>query len=130
MKKLPRLSAKEMYRFFNCGQDEAPGAVTSDPVIDWDADSNIICAAVNNVAHEEVRAIPYLHWWTFMGHYMSVGESVLSTVVSIRSKIQKHKPLEKWEQAFRKDNPQYFIHKSTTVSQQQANDLLTELWNK
>lgn len=121
---------KAMYRFFNCGQDEAPGAVTNEPVIDWEQDSTIVCAAINNVAHQEVRALPYLHWWTFMGYYMSVGESVLSTVVSIRSKVQKHKKLEKWEQEFRKDNPQYFIRKTTTVSQKDANDLLAQMWNK
>lgn len=125
---LPDL-CREMYRFFNCGQDEAPGAITHEPVIDWDGDSTIICAAVNNVAKTEIRAVPHLHWWTFMGYFMSVGESVLGTVVSIRSKVQKHKKLEKWEQDFRKDNPQYFIRKTTTVSQQDAQNMLAQMWN-
>jgi hypothetical protein len=121
---------KSMYNFFNCGQKESPGAVTGHVLIDWEGDSQMICSAINNVAKLEVRSLPYLHWWTFMGYYTSVGESVLSTVVGIRNKIAKHKKLEKWEKEFKRDNPDYFHWKSTTVSDREAEDLIRELWNK
>ena len=88
-----------MYNFFNCGQEDV-GASTGHKLIDWEDDSLIITAAINNVAHTEIRSLPYLHWWTFMGYYMSIGESVLSTVVSIRNKLTKGKSLEKWEKDF------------------------------
>lgn len=120
----------KMYWFFNCGQKESPGAQTSKILIDWDGDSQIICAAVNNVANVEIRALPYLHWWTFMGYYLSVGESVLATVVSIRNKIVTHKKLEKWEKEFKQDNPEYFIWRSSSVDDREAEKLIKELWNK
>ena len=99
----------KMLDFFNCGQPESPGMTMPYSLIDWEADSQMICSAINNVAHKEIRFEPYIHWWTFMGYYQAVGESVLSTVVSIRNKIVKGKKLEKHEKEFRKENPQYFI---------------------
>lgn len=118
----------EMYKFFNCGQEEAVGANAGQPVIDWGGDSTIITAAVNNVAHTEIRSLPYLHWWTFMGYYMSVGESVLSTVVSIRNKLIKGKELEKWEREFKCDNPQYFNWRKKTKEQLDLDEYVKNLW--
>ena len=99
-----RKLVEEMYRFFNCGQDKSPGVRTDYNLIDWEKDEQIVCASINAVANKEVRALPYVHWWTFMGYYMGVGESVLSTIVSIRDKIVRHKKLEKWEQDFYREN--------------------------
>lgn len=121
---------KEMYKFFNCGSESSPGAVVDRPLIDWEGDSQMISSAVNNVANKEIRAVEYMHWWTFMGYYMSVGESVLATVVGIREKVVHGKKLEKHEQEFRKKNPEYFIWKSSTVSEREADALIRELWNK
>lgn len=120
----------EMYKFFNCGREQTIGVVSKKPLIDWDGDSNIICSAINNVAGKEVRAEAYLHWWTFMGYYMAVGESVLSTVVSIRNKIITHQKLEKWEQDFKKENPEYFVWKSTTVEDRELTNIIQNLWNQ
>ena len=58
---------------------------------------------------------------------MAIGESVLSTVVSIRDKIAHHKKLEKWEQDFRRDNSKYFINRRDV---QEAENILDKLWNK
>ena len=104
----------EMCVFINCGQQDSPGAVTKTSLIDWEKDTQIICAAINNVAKTEIRALDYLHWWTFMGYYLSVGESILSTVVSIRNKIVKGEKLDKWEQKFRRNNPNYFDWQTNT----------------
>ena len=52
----------------------------------------------------EIREVPYMHWWTFIGKYMEIGESVFSTVVSIRDKKRKGEKLEKWEQDFYSHN--------------------------
>lgn len=120
----------EMFKFFDCGQEESPGAKTSRPLIDWHKDEQLICAAVNNVANTEIRAIDFLHWWTFMGYYLSIGESVLATIVSIRDKIVKGKKLEKWEQEFKRDNPEYFIWKSTTIEDREMENLVKNIWNK
>ena len=119
----------EMCKFFNCGQEDSIGASTSQQVIDWDGDSTIIAAAINNVAHTEIRSVPYCHWWTFMGYYMSIGESVLSTVVGIRDKLNRGKELEKWEKEFKSQNPHYFNWKKKTAEQLELDEYVRNLWN-
>lgn len=119
----------EMCKFFNCGQEETVGANLNEKVIDWETDSNIVVPAINNVAHTEIRALPYLHWWTFMGYYMSVGESILSTVVSIRHKLNTGKELEKWEREFKRDNPQYFNWKKRSKEQLDLDEYVRSIWN-
>lgn len=122
---------KEMFRFMNCGQEESPGAQQEVSLIDWKNDSTIISAAINGVANQEVRASPYLHWWTFIGYYMSIDDkSVLATVVGIRDKIVRHKKLEKWELEFKRHNPKYFVWNKSTVKDREAEQMIRELWNR
>lgn len=119
---------EKMYDFFNCGQ-KTIGAKQSYKLIDWETDEQIICAGVNKVANTEIRALPYLHWWTFMGYYISIGDSVLSNVVSIRHKIATGKKLEKYEKDFKKDNPEYFTIDYRTVEQKEEDLKMRELFN-
>lgn len=121
---------KEMYKFFNCGREETVGADAGHRLIDWEDDNIMVTAAINNVAHTEIRSLPYLHWWTFMGYYMSVGESVLSTVVGIRSKLLKGKELDKWEKDFKRDNPQYFNWRKRSKEQLDLDEYVRSIWNK
>lgn len=67
-------------------------------VVDWEQDANLLFPAVNRVAGVEVRTVEYMHWWTFMGYFMEIGEGVYSTVLSLRTKKNGGKKLEKWEQ--------------------------------
>ena len=117
------------FSFFNCGQTHTSGE-TNYKTIDWEQDSQLISSAVNKVAGKEIRAESYLHWWTFMGYFNAVGESALSTVVGIRSKIAKGKKLEKYESQFRADNPQYFNWDRRTLKQKEDDELINQLWNK
>lgn len=120
---------KEMYRFINGGEESSPGAERDVSLVDWEQDSQIVCAAINNVANKEIRSLEYLHWWTFLGYYMSIGQSVLSTVVSIRDKIAHHKKLEDWEKEFKTKNPKYFVWRQT-AQEQDLNNLVRDIWNK
>lgn len=120
---------REMTKFFNCGND-AVGMQTDYKLIDWEKDAQIISSAVNKVAGFEIRGAEYIHWWTFMGYFMGVGEGVLSTIVSIRHKMKSGKKLEKHEQEFRNENPQYFGWDSRTVSQKEDDLLVQSLWNR
>lgn len=120
---------KEMFRFINGGEEQSPGAERDVSLVDWEQDSQIVCAAVNTVANQEIRAVEHLHWWTFLGYYMSIGQSVLSTVVSIRDKIAHHKKLEDWEKEFKKNNPKYFVWRRT-AQEQDLNNLIRDIWNK
>lgn len=93
-------SALQFIDFMNTGEEE------KNPVklMDWKKDADIIIPAINKVAGREIRTVDHMHWWTFMGMYMEIGESLFSQVLSIRQKKQKKKKLEKWESEFYRKN--------------------------
>ena len=66
-------------------------------LIDWQRDADWIVAGVNRAAGCEVRALPYLHWWSFLGWFAAIGEGPLATAVAIRDKLRRGKKLEGWE---------------------------------
>lgn len=117
----------QMYLWFNCGQEEATGVHTHKGVVDWEQDQQLIAGAINAVSHVEIRSLPYLHWWTFMGYYYNIGEGAFSTIVSIRSKIKEGKKLEKYEQDFKRNNPQYFTTKRT-AAEKDFDEELRRMW--
>lgn len=84
--------------FIDCGQknDGKP----KPKMIDWTQDSPIIIPEINKVAGKEVRTDPNIHWWTFFGWFMGIGEGLLASVLHVRGKKARHKKLEKWEQEF------------------------------
>ena len=88
--------------FISCG--EAENAKPGPKLLDWDQDALAIVADVNRVAGTEIRALPYLHWWTFLSYFHAIGEGQLSMLVSIRDKLRKGKKLEKWERDFYREN--------------------------
>lgn len=120
-------AVKKMYSFFACGSDSSSGNPRK--LIDWERDEQMICSAVNKVAGTEVRLVPYLHWWTFLGYYSAVGEGLLSTVVNIRNKMLSNKKLEKQEKEFKRENPQYFVWNSKSVEQKEADEYVRQIWN-
>lgn len=72
--------------------------------MDWEQDAPVLIPAINKVLNCEIRAQKYIHWWTFLGAYMEIGESLFSNIVHIRQKQAKGKKLEKWEQEFYREN--------------------------
>jgi hypothetical protein len=89
-------------------------------IIDWEQDEQIIFSAVNKVAGRETRAAEYVHWWTFIGFFNEIGEGLLSTVISIRQKINKRKKLEKYEQEFYRENKSLIDLKTRLTEEEQA----------
>lgn len=96
--------------FIDCGQKD--DGKTKPRLVDWEQDADIIIPAINNVAGMEVRANPELHWWTFWGFFMSIGDSLFSSVLHIRSKKANRKKLEKREEEFYREN-RYLIDMKT-----------------
>ena len=82
--------------------DQKPGP----KLLDWEQDAQIVVADINKVAGTEIRALPYLHWWTFLAYFRGIGEGQLSTIVSIREKLRTGKKLEKWERDYYMKNKQ------------------------
>lgn len=93
---------EELARFIALGEE--PETDPRPKTIDWEQDRTVIAAEINRVAGMEVRALPFLHWWTFMGYFGAIGEGQLSMIVSIREKLRKGKKLERWEQEFYREN--------------------------
>lgn len=93
--------------FIDCGiKDEGK---QKPQLIDWNQDSPIIVPAINKIYGKDIRSLKYMHWWTFLGLYMEIGESTLSTVVSIRNKKNRGKKLDEWEMEFLKSNKNLVI---------------------
>lgn len=95
-------AAEKANDFIDCGlkDDGRP----KPRLMDWEQDAPLIIPAVNKVSNQDIRAVKYMHWWTFFGYYMEIGECMLSTVINIRSKKKKGKKLEKWEKEFYQQN--------------------------
>ena len=73
----------------------------SPKVVNWEKDEQLIFPAINKVAGMEVRSVPYMHWWTFLGYFQSIDRDDLwGVVLTIRQKKAKGKKLEKHEKDF------------------------------
>jgi hypothetical protein len=69
-------------------------------LVDFEQDEKLLIPAINRVAGKEIRLEKDIHWWTFLGWFMEIGDCTYSQVLNIRSKRAKGKKLEDWEQEF------------------------------
>ena len=89
---------------------------------DWVKDEQLIFPAVNKAA------LPYLHWWTFLGYFQSIdSESLWGTILSIRQKRSRGKKLEKWEREFYNNNRELCQITRTEV-RKSAEDTLQDIF--
>jgi hypothetical protein len=110
--------------FIDCGQKD--DGKPKPKMIDWEQDASLIIPEINKVAVREVRADPNVHWWTFFGWSMGIGDGLLANILHIRKKKASGKKLEKWEQDFYREN-QHLIDikapESKEVQEEKANIL-------
>jgi hypothetical protein len=65
----------------------------------------------------------YLHWWTFLGAYMEIGECYFQQVVGIRSKKANGKRLDKSDEEFyRKHKADVDLRRDLTKDEQSVLD--------
>lgn len=117
----------QLIDFIDCGMKED---LNKPPVhlMDWEQDAQVIIPAINRVQGTEIRALPYLHWWTFLGAYMEIGDCLFSQIVNIRQKKQKHQKLEKWEQEFHRSNKEMIdLHRKLSMEEKAEKDAI-EKW--
>lgn len=93
--------------------------------MDWGQDFSLIAAPINRVLGKEVRAVEYLHFWTFIGAYQEIGDCTFAQVVNIRRKKAKGQKLDKSEQAFYKANRQMVDFKRKYTA---AEDAVISKW--
>lgn len=96
-------AAMQVIWFISGGKE--PSDKREIPVYDWAQDEQMIFSAINKIAGKETRELEYLHWWSFLGYFNEIGEGNFSFVVGIRSKLNKHKKLEKHEREYLNSNP-------------------------
>lgn len=94
--------------------------------MDWEQDAPILIPAINKVLNTEIRAKEYMHWWTFLGAYMEIGESLFSNVINIRQKKAKGKKLEKHEHEFYKENKSLIDFKQNTKRSDEEKEMLRD----
>ena len=119
-------AAEKACDFIDCGikDDGKPKPRT----MDWEQDAPLIVPAINKSVKIDVRSVKYMHWWTFFGLYMEIGESTFSTVVSIRDKKRRGKKLEKWEQEFYRNNKHLVDLKARKIERsEEEKDAIREL---
>jgi len=89
---------KQAAWFINCG-DGVPNR-PAPKLMDWEKDFKWIVAPINRIAGTEIRALEYLHWWTFISYYYEIGDCFFAQIVNIRNKKARGKKLEKYEREF------------------------------
>ena len=104
------------------GGDSIPMSKPEDvKLLDWGHDESIIMPAVSKtIGVPDVRGIPFLHWWTFLGAFGEIGEGLFSTVINLRQKKAKGKKLSKTEAEFWRKNKD--LCKLVTAEEQAAID--------
>ena len=98
-----REALEKCFWFINCGEEEQANN-KNHKLMDWKQDFKYIVAPINRVLSTEVRAIEYLHWWSFISAYYEIGDCVFAQIVRIRDKKLKGKKLDKEEQAWYRQN--------------------------
>lgn len=87
--------------FVNAGNKPSSGGRRQPKLIDWEQDFKLMVGPINNVAGKEIRALDYLHWWTFISYYNEIdGDSTFGQVVQIRDKIARGNLKEKQDKDF------------------------------
>lgn len=95
---------RKAYWFLD-GGDMPKSAPNSVKVIDWKHDESMLMPAISKtVGVVDIRELPYLHWWTFLGAFGEIGEGLFSQVVHMRQKLGKGERLDKTEKEFYRRN--------------------------
>ena len=95
---------RQCFWFINGGKEEGPEQSKTVRLMDWEQDFPYIISPVNRVLGREIRAEKYLHWWTFIGAYMEIGECTFAQIVHIRNMKNQGKRLSKEDQEWYSKN--------------------------
>ncbi len=119
-------AAKQAVSFIDAGMED--DGKNAPRVVDWEKDASIMVPSINAVAGQEVRVLPYLHWWTFLGYYMEIKDGLFAQVVGIRQKKASGKKLEKYEQEFYRKNKSMIDLAKTDKRSDEEQEALNKLF--
>lgn len=106
------------FAFIACGEENSN--IKSVKLMDWEQDFRFIAPAINRVLGQEIRAVTYLHWWTFVSAYYEIGDCLFAQIVGIRDKKAHGKRLDKSEQEWYRKNRELIDFKRTYTSAEKA----------
>ena len=117
-------AVKRCFWFINCGdaqQENRP----SPRLVDWEQDFKYIAAPINRVTGQEIRAVEYMHWWTFIAAYQEIGDCTFAQIVRIRDRKAKGKPLDKSDAEWYRKN-RHLVDFRTQYTQN--DDAVFDVW--
>lgn len=91
------------FAFINGGKEENE-TQKAPKLMDWEQDFQYLIAPINRVAGREVRAVEYLHWWTFLSYFNEIGDCYFAQVVRIRSLKARGQLKDKADREFYRKN--------------------------
>ncbi|NLU23148.1 MAG: hypothetical protein GXW99_00205 [Clostridiales bacterium] len=115
---------KLMYWFINCGDDEKKNR-TAPKLVDWEQDFRYIVAPINRVTGQEIRAVEYMHWWTFIAAYYEIGDCLFAQIVRIRERKASGKALDKQDREWYAKNRELVDMKTQYT---ESDDSTMDLW--
>lgn len=116
-------AVRQCFRFLNGGGEDTPQPAPK--LVDWEQDFRYIVAPINRVTGQEIRAVEYLHWWTFLAAYCEIGDCTFAQIVRVRDLLARGKTLDKQDREWysRNRNLVDFREKYT-----QAEDEVLKQW--
>ncbi len=98
------------------------------PLSRLEKDEQLIFAAVNEVAHTDIRMDPNIHYWTYLSYVQAINsKSLFSSVVHIRDKLNKGQKLDKEEKKFYKDNKEMIDLRKPTEEDKEFMDFINSI---
>lgn len=116
-------AVKQCFWFIDCGNEDQERR-KGPRLVEWKQDFQYIVAPINRVCGQEVRAVEYMHWWTFIAAYMEIGDCTFAQIVRIRDLKARGKKLDKVDQEWYRQNRHLVDFKQTYTEAEQ--DILKE----
>lgn len=95
-------AVRQCFWFINGGSEEKQQKTAK--LMDWEQDFPLLIAPINRVAGRELRAVEYLHWWSFLSYYYEIGDCYFAQIVRIRDLKAKGKLKDKADREFYSKN--------------------------
>lgn len=112
-------AVRQCMRFLDGGGEEAKRQ-NGPRLVDWEQDFSYIVAPINRVTGQEVRALEYMHWWTFLAAFYEIGDCTFAQIVRIRSLLARGKPLDKQDREWYQHNRHLVDFKRKYTEQDEA----------
>lgn len=120
------IAVQEMFKIIS-GEELGMHSNSNIRLMDWQFDFQRIAAPVNRILGYDCRVSQqYTHWYTFLSAYSEIGDCQFSTIIQIRSKMAKGKPLDKVERQYLQEHREIIVLPKKLTSEEQQ--LLDEKW--